>query len=97
MILESFLAMLLTVAICALLAFVASLLLRSPQGILGYIGAGLFGQMLGAWIASAVKGGSWPGSVTLAGSSVHLLWTFLGALIILAIFRYAPRVRRRRG
>ena len=94
MYLEALLALLLTVAICALLAFLAALLLRSRHGVLGYIGAGLFGQGLGSWLASVAQGGGWPGSVTLSGSTVHLLWTFLGALIILLIFRYAPRAKR---
>lgn len=91
---DALLGLLLTVAICALIAFVAALLLRTRQSVLGYIGAGLFGSMLGGWLAGAVKGTTWPGKVDFSGASVHLLWTFVGALILLLIFRYAPRARR---
>lgn len=90
---EALVALLLTVAICALLAFLAALLLRTRPSILGYIGAGLFGQGLGGWLGAAVKGTGWPYVLTIGGASVHLLWTFVGALLVLLVFRLAPRAR----
>ena len=88
---DALVGLLVNTALCALLAFLAALLLRTRQSILAYIGAGLFGQALGMWIAGAVHGTAWPYTLTIATSSVHLLWTFLGALIVLLLFRYVPR------
>lgn len=83
-------------AICALIAFVAALLLRTRLPILSLVGAGLFGAALGGWIGGAVGGGGWPMTVTVAGASVHLLWTFVGALLTILVGRVA-RTRRLRG
>ena len=88
---DALVGILINTALCALLAFLAAMLLRTRQSILAYIGAGLFGQALGMWIAGAVRGTAWPYTLTIASSSVHLLWTFLGALIVLLLFRYVPR------
>jgi len=85
--LEALLGILLTTTICALLAFLAALLLRTRQSILGYIGAGLLGQAIGMWIAAAVHATDWPYTLILGASTVHLLWTFIGALIVLLVFR----------
>jgi hypothetical protein len=76
-----------------LLAFLAGLLLRLRPSWLGPAGAGLLGQGLGAWAEAALASG-WPGRVSLAGADVHLLWTFLGALAVLAVARLVPRLRR---
>ena len=92
--LDNLLALLITVAVCALLAFLAALLLRTRHGVLAYIGAGLFGQGLGLWASGAFHTSTWPGQVTLGTASVHLLWTFLGALVVLAVFRLVPRMRK---
>jgi uncharacterized membrane protein YeaQ/YmgE (transglycosylase-associated protein family) len=89
--LNALLGLLLTVAICALIAFVAALVLRSRPSILGCIGAGLFGQALGLWIAGTVHGVGWPYTLAIIGPGVHLLWTFVGALLVLLVFRYVPR------
>jgi uncharacterized membrane protein YeaQ/YmgE (transglycosylase-associated protein family) len=83
-------AILLTTAICAGLAFVATLLLKSRVGLLSLIGAGLFGQQLGGWLGAAVHGTQWPYTLVVGGASVHLLWTFVGALGVLLLFRLIP-------
>jgi hypothetical protein len=101
--LDGLVGFLLTSAICALLAFVAALLLRLRLAVLAYVGAGLLGQGIGSWIGGLVKGTDWPGRVTLGSATVHLLWTFDGALLVLLVYRLfarGPRWRapwRRRG
>ena len=92
--LEALVGLLLTVVICALLAFLAALLLKTRQSVLGYIGAGLFGRLLGGWIGDAVHGAAWPYTLTISTASVHLLWTFVGALLVLLVFRFVPRSAR---
>jgi uncharacterized membrane protein YeaQ/YmgE (transglycosylase-associated protein family) len=92
--LEALLGVLLTAALCALLAFLAALLLRTRQSILGYIGAGLLGQGIGMWIAAALHTTDWPYTLILGAASVHLLWVFVGALIVLLVFRLVPRSAR---
>jgi hypothetical protein len=87
---EALIAILLTTAICAGLAFVAALLLKSRFGLLALVGAGLFGQQLGGWLGAAVHGTDWPYTLTVAHASVHLLWTFVGALGVLLLFRLIP-------
>ncbi len=91
---DALVGLLLTVAICGLLAFLAALLLRTKQSVLGYVGAGLFGHLLGMWIAGAVHGTAWPYTLSISTASVHLLWTFVGALLILLVFRFVPRAAR---
>ncbi|HVG92825.1 MAG TPA: hypothetical protein VND21_00125 [Planctomycetota bacterium] len=91
---EALLALLLAAAICTVLAFLAGLLLRMRPSWLGLLGAGLLGQGLGQWAAAAFGASGWPGRVSLAGADVHLLWTFLGALVVLLVARYVPRLRR---
>lgn len=84
------LAILLVTLITALLAFLAALLLRMRQPVLGYIGAGLLGHMIGLWLAGALNA-NLPGSITLGGATVHLLWAFIGALLILLIVKLVGR------
>jgi uncharacterized membrane protein YeaQ/YmgE (transglycosylase-associated protein family) len=78
-------AVLLEAAICALLAFLAAWLLRMRQSVLGYIGAGLLGQGIGSWLAAALNAGGWPVTVDVGSAHVHLLWTFVGALLVLLV------------
>ena len=85
--LDVLVGILVAAAICALLAFLASLLLKGRHTVLAYLGAGLLGQAIGGWIGAAVHGTGWPVAVTLAGATVHLLWTFVGALIVLLVAR----------
>jgi uncharacterized membrane protein YeaQ/YmgE (transglycosylase-associated protein family) len=89
------LAILLVTLICGLLAFLAALLLRMRASVLGYIGAGLLGNMIGLWLAGVI-GGNLPGSITVAGATVHLLWTFIAALLILLIVKLVARTPFRR-
>lgn len=88
---EALLGVLLTAAICGLLAYLAALLLKTRTSVLGYIGAGLLGQGIGMWLAGAVKGTDWPYTLTISSSSVHLLWVFVGALIVLLVVRLVSR------
>lgn len=92
---NSLLAILLVTLICALLAFLAALLLRMRQGALGYIGAGLLGNMIGLWLAGVLNANV-PGHIEVAGASVHLLWAFLGALLVLLIAKLVGRAGFRR-
>lgn len=91
---EGLLGFLLVAAICALLAFVAALLLRMRMSILAYVGAGLIGQAVGGALATALGAGGWPGHVAVGGG-VHLLWTFAGALLVLLVVKLVGRVRPR--
>ena len=84
---EALLKILIVAAICALLAFLASLLLRRRHSVLGYLGAGLLGEQIGGWLAGALKATDWPVKITLSGATVHLLWTFVGALLVLLVCR----------
>lgn len=88
------LGVLLTAAICALLAWLAALLLKTKQSVLGYIGAGLLGNGIGAWLALATGTGTWPGKVDIGPASVHLLWAFIGILLVLLVVRLVGRARR---
>jgi uncharacterized membrane protein YeaQ/YmgE (transglycosylase-associated protein family) len=90
---DPLLALLVTALIVGLLAFVAALLLRSRQGVLGYVGAGYLGMGLGAWLFGLADFPD-PAVVTLAGASIPVLATFVGALIVLLLFRLAGRARR---
>ena len=89
------LAILLVTLITALLAFLAALLLRMRQPVLGYIGAGLLGHMIGLWIGGLVHT-SIPGHIEVAGASVHLLWAFIGELLVLLIVKLIGRSGFRR-
>lgn len=89
--LEVLVGVLVNAALCALLAFLAALLLRTRQSILGYIGAGLLGQGIGMWIAVAVRGTGWPYTLKLGAAMVHLLWVFVGALLVLLVVKLLQR------
>jgi uncharacterized membrane protein YeaQ/YmgE (transglycosylase-associated protein family) len=90
---DPLLALIVTALLVGVLAFVAALLVRTRQGVLGYVGAGFLGMGLGAWLFALVKVSD-PLTVSVAGASVPILATFVGALLILLLFRLAPRVRR---
>jgi uncharacterized membrane protein YeaQ/YmgE (transglycosylase-associated protein family) len=91
---EGLLGFLLTAAICALLAFLAALLLRVRMSILAYVGAGLIGAAVGTFVASALDADRVPGEVTLLGARVHLLWAFVGSLLVVLVVKLVGRVRR---
>ena len=94
--LEVLVGVLVNAALCALLAFLAALLLRTRQSILGCLGAGLLGQGIGMWIAVAVRGTGWPCTLKLGAALVHLLWVLVGALLVLLVVRILQR-RAHRG
>jgi uncharacterized membrane protein YeaQ/YmgE (transglycosylase-associated protein family) len=79
------------------LAFVATFVTKQRRTILALIGAGLLGKELGWWLAEAVHGTDWPIMITWAsaGVAVHLLWTFVGAIAVLLVFRIIPSGKRR--
>jgi uncharacterized membrane protein YeaQ/YmgE (transglycosylase-associated protein family) len=90
---EGLLSFLLLAAICALLAFLAALLLRTRMSILAYVGAGLIGNAVGMWLAKLI-GASVPGDITIAGANVHLLWAFVGCLLVVLVVKLVGRTRR---
>lgn len=90
---SALLAVLVQAALAALIAFLAALLLRSRPPVLSLIGAGLLGAGIGTWIGAAVGGLGWPFTIAVAGASLHVTWTFVGALLTLYVARVA-RTRR---
>ena len=91
---EALLAILLIAAICAGLSFLLALLLKTRQSILGDVGAGLLGNGIGTWIGGSLHAMHWPGLLTFAGASVHLLWAAVGVLLVLLVFRLVSGRRR---
>ena len=91
---EVLLAILLTAAICAGIAFLIGLVLKTRQSVLGYVGAGLLGNGIGVWIAAALGAGHWPGLLTFSGASVHVLWAAVGILLVLLVVRLVSHRRR---
>ena len=66
--LDVLVGILIAAAICALLAFLAGLLLRSRHSVLAYLGAGLLGERIGAWLSNVFHAADWPVKVTLSGA-----------------------------
>lgn len=91
---EGLFAILGTAAICALLAWIVGLLLKVRPGVLGCIGAGLLGNGLGGWLAAALKVEGLRLRLTIGASSVDLVWTTVGALIVLLVAKFLPRWKR---
>jgi hypothetical protein len=94
--LENLLWILVGAALCALIAFLAALLLRMRLSVLAYIGAGLLGWRIGVWMANAFHATTWPGSFNLGPEPFFLLWTFLGALLVLLVAKLLGRANFRR-
>jgi uncharacterized membrane protein YeaQ/YmgE (transglycosylase-associated protein family) len=92
--LEMLLSILVVALICAVLAFLAALLLRLRLSILGYLGAGLLGSQLGGWLASVFNAGGVPGQISMTGASVHVVWAFVGALLVLLVVKFLPPLRK---
>jgi uncharacterized membrane protein YeaQ/YmgE (transglycosylase-associated protein family) len=74
------------------IAFVAALLLRTRQSVLGYVGAGFIGHGLGLWLFSLLKFAD-PLTLPASAGAVAVLATFVGSLIVLLIFRLVARRR----
>lgn len=94
--LENLLWILVVAAICGLIAFLAALLLRMRLSVLAYLGAGLLGWRIGIWLANAFHATDWPGHITLGPDSLFLIWTFLGALLVLLVAKLVSRAPFRR-
>jgi hypothetical protein len=90
---DALIGILLTAAICGLLAWLAGFLLRRRQGLLGCLGAGLFGNMLGAWFGAAIHWAD-PTTVHVAGASVGLLFTFVFAALVIFLVGFTRRSAR---
>lgn len=90
---SALLAVLVQAALAALIAFLAALLLRARPPVLSLVGAGLLGAGIGTFLGAAVGGLGWPFTVAVAGASLHVTWTFVGALLTLYVARVA-RTRR---
>jgi uncharacterized membrane protein YeaQ/YmgE (transglycosylase-associated protein family) len=85
--------LLLYALIVALLAFGLSVLLRTRQGALGYVGAGFLGEHFGSWLLSLVKVTE-PVALSLPdGYAVRLVGALVGTAIVLLVFRLVTRRR----
>lgn len=71
---------------CAVLAFLAGLVLRQRETLLGYFGAGWLGNLLASAVRSALKIDPW----RAIGIADPLLWVFGGCLVVLLVVR-GPR------
>jgi len=78
--------LLLHALIVGVIAFVAALLLRTRQGVLAYVGAGFLGEGIGLWLFGLVHV-----KEPLAVSSVPVLATFVGALLVFLVIRLVHR------
>ncbi len=86
-------AVLVQAALATLVAWLAALVLRSRPPVLSLVGAGLLGAGIGTFLGATVGGLGWPFTVAVAGTSLHVTWTFVGALLTLYVARVA-RTRR---
>ena len=77
---------LITLVVGAIIGWLASLIMKSPTGLLWDIIIGIVGSFLGRWIFFDLLG---IGSAAVAGtfSFVGILWGVIGAVILIAILR----------
>lgn len=77
---------LLLIVVGALIGWLASLIMKTQQGIIVDILVGIIGSMLGRWLFSDVLG---IGGASVAGafSIIGIVWGVVGAVILLAILR----------
>lgn len=76
-----------------LIGWVASIVMKRPEGLLLNVVVGIVGSMLGGWLISPLLGAGTinQNDFSLAG----LLVSFIGALILLAIVNFFTRGRTR--
>ena len=74
------------IVVGALIGWLASLVMKTQQGIIVDILVGIIGSMLGRWLFSDVLG---IGGASVAGafSIMGIVWGVVGAVILLAILR----------
>jgi uncharacterized membrane protein YeaQ/YmgE (transglycosylase-associated protein family) len=72
-----------------LIGWVASLIMRTPEGILLNVVVGIIGAALGGWLLSPMFGASTINQSNFSASS--LLVSLLGAVILLAIVNFVRR------
>jgi uncharacterized membrane protein YeaQ/YmgE (transglycosylase-associated protein family) len=89
-----FLLLLLIGAICGAIAEV--LVGYSPGGLLASIGVGFLGALLGGWIASAI-GLPEILAVRVETVTIPVLWSIVGAVLLLAVLAALRRGRTRRA
>jgi uncharacterized membrane protein YeaQ/YmgE (transglycosylase-associated protein family) len=90
---DQLLGLLVYALLVALLAFGLSVLLRTRQGALGYVGAGFLGDHLGRWLLSLVKVSD-PLVLDLPGGySLGIVGALVGTAIVLLLFRLITRRR----
>ena len=76
-----------------LIGWVASLVMKRPEGMLMNVVVGIVGSMLGGWLISPLLGA---GTINQNDFSIMgLLVSFLGAVILLAIVNFFTRGRTR--
>jgi hypothetical protein len=89
---EALIALLITTAVCAALAWVAALVAKVQLTPLALVGAGLFGMGLGVWLFDALHV-SEPLRLALAGASVPVVATAVGSLAVILGVKFVPAVR----
>jgi len=80
-------------AVGGLIGWMASLLMRSPEGILMNVVVGIVGAFIGGWLLAPMVGA---GTINSGDFSVGgLVVSLLGAVILLAIVNFFRRTRVR--
>lgn len=79
-------------AICGVIA--EALVGFSPGGLIASIAIGLVGAFIGSWLAASL---GLPGllTVTFGDVQVELVWTIIGAALLVAVLSLIRRPRRR--
>lgn len=88
-----FLLLLLVGAICGVIAEV--IVGYSPGGLLASIGIGFLGALVGSWLAHAL-GLPEVFAVRVETVTIPILWSILGAVLLLALLGAVRRARYRR-
>jgi uncharacterized membrane protein YeaQ/YmgE (transglycosylase-associated protein family) len=89
---EQLLGILVLTAVCAALAWVASLLVKAQLTPLAFVGAGLFGNLLGTWLFAQLQLKD-PVLANLVGVPISILATLAGAFLVLLVVKVLPSFR----
>jgi uncharacterized membrane protein YeaQ/YmgE (transglycosylase-associated protein family) len=90
-------AWIITIIIGGIVGWIASLIMRTRQGIIADIIIGILGSILGVWLFTDVLG---IGPIVTPGtiSILNIIWGIIGAAILIAVIEaisYDSRSRRR--
>lgn len=86
-----FLVLLLIAALCGAVA--AALVGFTAAGCLVSVGAGLIGAFVGQWLAAELGAPSFL-TVGVEGQGIDIVWTIIGAMVVLIPLTLLRRVRR---